>query len=196
VRPASLSAEEEHLTPEEAAAQLLDAVGGGGLPVDPRAIAEEHDGLDVQEHANPWELTEVNPRDVTGEVSGLLVPAMRRIIVNATEAARSPARVRFTIAHELGHWHLHRRSGRAQTRFCREDQVGGTRAELQSSKRIEAEANRFAAELLMPRELVRAEAERARLSVPALAKRFGVSAAAMQVRLEVLELLPAYMRTR
>ena len=33
--------------------------------------------------------------------SGMLLPAERRILVNADEA---PVRQRFTIAHELGHW--------------------------------------------------------------------------------------------
>ena len=33
--------------------------------------------------------------------SGMLLPAERRILVNADEP---PVRQRFTIAHELGHW--------------------------------------------------------------------------------------------
>ena len=55
-------------------------------------------------------------------------------------------------------------------------------------------ANRFAAALLMPAELVRERAAACRYSVPVLAREFGVSGAAMQVRLEVLNVLPSYMR--
>lgn len=182
------------MTPERAAAQLLGAVGLGDLPVDALRIAEEHEGLDVQEHADPWEISGVTAVKRSGDLSGLLVPAERRIWINAQEAARSNARARFTIAHELGHWRLHSKGAGAHTRFCRPDDVGATLPEITSSKRLESEANRFAAELLMPAELVRGEAETARLSVPALAKTFAVSAAAMQVRLEVLDLLPEYMR--
>jgi len=182
------------MTPEAAAAELLMAVGVSELPVDALRIAEEHEGLDVQEHADPWEISGIAAAKRSGDLSGLLLPADRRIWVNAREAARSKARARFTIAHELGHWRLHSTGAGAHTRFCRPDDVGATLPEITSSKRLESEANRFAAELLMPAELVRTEAQKARLSVPALANTFAVSAAAMQVRLEVLDLLPEYMR--
>lgn len=182
------------MSPETAASQLLAAVGLTDLPVDALRIAEEHEGLDVQEHADPWEISGVAAAKRSGDLSGLLLPAERRIWVNAREASRSYTRARFTIAHELGHWRLHSKGSGTRSRFCRPDDVGATLPEITSSKRLESEANRFAAELLMPAELVRREAEKVRLSVPALAKTFAVSAAAMQVRLEVLDLLPSYMR--
>ncbi len=59
---------------------------------------------------------------------------------------------------------------------------------------LEREANRFAAALLMPEQLVRELAGAVRLSVPLMARRFGVSVPAMQVRLQALNLLPDYMR--
>jgi hypothetical protein len=182
------------MTPERAAAQLLEAAGSRDLPIDVMRIAEEQEGLDVQEHADPWEVSGVAVAKRSGDLSGLLLPGKRRIWLNALEAARSNARARFTVAHELGHWRLHRKSAGANARFCRPEDVGATVSEISSSKRLEREANLFAAELLMPADLVGDEAEKARLSVPALAKTFEVSAAAMQVRLEVLDLLPAYMR--
>jgi Zn-dependent peptidase ImmA (M78 family) len=173
---------------------LLKTVGLEHLPVDALQIAEEHEGLDVQEHADPWEVSGIAPAKRAGELSGLLLPAEQRIWINAREAARSRARARFTIAHELGHWHLHLKGTGPSARFCRPDDIGMTLDEITSSKRLESEANRFAAELLMPADWVREEATRVRLSVPALANAFAVSAAAMQVRLEVLDLLPEYMR--
>ena len=42
-----------------------------------------------------------------GRLSGMLVPETRTIWVDRVEAARSPGRRRFTIAHECGHWVLH-----------------------------------------------------------------------------------------
>lgn len=93
----------------------------------------------------------------------------------------SPARQRFTVAHEIGHFLLHR------------DQIGGGiqddalyRSTL--SDRREAEANRLAADLLMPTALLEDAMARARLlgaeDVPSyLAKQFEVSEAAMKIRL-------------
>ncbi len=46
-------------------------------------------------------------------ISGLLFPRRREIWVDEREAARAPARRRFTIGHELGHWVLHSFLGRA-----------------------------------------------------------------------------------
>lgn len=186
----------ESLKPERAAAQLLQQVNCGEPPIDVLHIAEEHEGLDVQEHPDPRAVAGVDLKLAPKGLSGLLLPTDRRIWVNADEAARSKARARFTIAHELGHWHLHRTGKRDRARFCRPGDVGVATIGLQSSGRLEAEANRFAAELLMPKWMVRERAADSRLSVPGLAHVFGVSAAAMQVRLEFLDLLPEYMRTK
>ena len=184
------------MTPEEAAAGLLQSAGVDMTvpPVDALRLAEEHDGLDVQEHADLLTLPGAPALAAGSTLSGLLFPVERRIYVNAVEAQRSPGRRNFTIAHELGHWHLHRTAGTAHTRFCRTDEVGGDARAVHDTARIEREANRFAAALLMPEALVRAHAEELRLNVNLLAERFGVSGLAMQVRLESLGLLPDYMR--
>lgn len=186
------------MTPEEAAVALLDAAGLHDLvepPVDALHLAEEHDGLDVQEHADLLALPGAPALAEGRSLSGLLFPAERRIYVNAVEARRSPGRRNFTIAHELGHWHLHRGEGDdAHTRFCRADDVGGESRALRDAVRIEREANRFAAALLMPEALVRDQAKLLQLNVRLMAQRFGVSGLAMQVRLESLSLLPDYMR--
>ena len=135
------------------------------------------------------------PEVQSGSVlSGLLVPAFRRVWVNALEAQRSPGRRRFTIAHELGHWRLHSEGADPQTRFCRTDEVEALGEPTRSGRAIEREADRFAAALLMPEALVRVEAPEHRLNVKVLADRFGVSVRAMQVRLESLELMPDYMK--
>ena len=183
---------------EQAAAALLVAAGLADLdepPVDVQAIAEETDGLDVQEASDLRVLPGLPDELRRTDLSGLLLPQEHRIWVNGVEAARSPGRRRFTIAHELGHWHLHRESDvHARGLFCRSEDVGGADQEMRAARAIEAQANRFAAALLMPEALVRAEAERWKLNVHVLAKRFGVSLPAMHLRLVTLGVLPEYMR--
>jgi len=185
------------VTPEEAANVLLRNAGLGALerpPVDPEEIAVEHLDLDVQDHADLRTLPGAPslPRGTT--LSGLLFPAKRRIWVDARETRRSPGRRSFTIAHEIGHWEMHRDIGDGiHARFCRSDHVGATASELKQSVRLEREANRFAAALLMPEDLLRRQVSESGLNVLALASRFGVSGQAMQIRLETLRLLPDYL---
>ena len=163
------------------------------VPID--HLAEEVEGLDVQEAIDLTTVPGAPDVPPTTELSGLLLPAEKRIWVNGAEAERSDGRRRFTIAHELGHWRLHARKGRARTAIhCRPAEIDDARPGLEIDRKIEAEANRFAAALLMPPGILRREAPQARLSIPLLAKRFGVSTAAMKLQLNALELLPPYMR--
>lgn len=90
----------------------------------------------------------------------------------------SEVRDNFTIAHELGHLMLH--SGWPnQTAAC----FGRS-----GSNRMEWEANWFAAEVLMPEDLVREFVQRNGRSPDLMAYRFGVSVAAASVRLESMGL--------
>ena len=132
------------------------------MPVE--AIAEDLLGLRVAE-----------PDDL--EVSGMLLPARREIWLNGREAEESPGRRRFTLAHELGHWVCQVQEGKTAPVYCRPVDV--TEA---ADRALEREANVFAAELLMPEELVREEWPRSATTAE-LAGWFGVSAEAMQWRL-------------
>jgi IrrE N-terminal-like domain len=134
--------------------------GGVEFPVPVEAIAEDLCGLSVEEVA---EL----------EVSGLLLPAERRIYVNGAEPQQ---RRRFTLAHELGHWICQCLEGSAAPIYCRAAEIGLD----PSVKALEREANVFAAELLMPENEVRAVWEG---DPDACAERFGVSGEAMRWRL-------------
>ncbi len=93
------------------------------------------------------------------------------------DADEPPYRQRFTAAHELGHFVLHK------------DQVGERNEDnylLRSenmSNRQEVEANKFAAELLMPMDLIEAEMEAGNTTVSGLASTFEVSLTAMSIRL-------------
>jgi Zn-dependent peptidase ImmA (M78 family) len=108
-------------------------------------------------------------------VSGLLYPSERAVFLNAND---TPARRRFTLAHEVGHWVCQVQEGRGAPMMCRaEDVAPGT------DRTLEREANIFAAGLLMPEGAVRAAA----LDLDPAA-RFGVSAEAMRWRLYSFDL--------
>lgn len=111
--------------------------------------------------------------------------------VIAVNALHHPNRQRFTIAHELAHHVLHAPYLRAGVHV---DKVILERASL-AARGIddrEIEANTFASELLMPRDLfeplVHQEIDlNDEAQLTALAKRFRVSMAALQFRLAALD---------
>jgi Zn-dependent peptidase ImmA (M78 family) len=114
------------------------------------------------------------------DVSGMLLPDRREIWVNETDV---PGRRRFTVAHEIGHWICQALAGRPAAVYCRAEDVSES-----ADRAIEREANVFAAELLMPEELVREEFPRCATRAE-LCLRFGVSAEAMGWRLYNLRLV-------
>lgn len=100
----------------------------------------------------------------------------------------SPRRQRFTIAHELGHWCMH------EGELIVDRAVMINNRNKVSSQAIdpqEIEANRFAASLLMPRELVLDAASRQYFAgianrddfIASLSREFDVSIEAMGYRL-------------
>ncbi|HEX8105596.1 MAG TPA: ImmA/IrrE family metallo-endopeptidase, partial [Solirubrobacteraceae bacterium] len=107
-------------------------------------------------------------------------PDRAEIWVNATEAARWPTRRRFTVGHELGHLRLHQHH--EATVWCRTGCVEEAAARGAALPVEEAEANQFAAALLMPARLVR-EHYRRDGDFSALCRRFGASGSAMGKRL-------------
>jgi Zn-dependent peptidase ImmA (M78 family) len=87
-------------------------------------------------------------------------------------------RKRFTIAHELSHFLLHRNyisNGVLDDVLYRSEHLSGAQ---------ETEANKFAADILMPYTLLQAAASRA-INVDDLARTFGVSPQAMSIRLGI-----------
>jgi len=86
-------------------------------------------------------------------------------------------RQRFTIAHEIAHFVLHRSE-------IKHELTDDTFYRSGLSERREWEANRLAAEILMPWDLLRQEMQGGQKRSPAeLAEIFGVSEAAMHIRL-------------
>ena len=115
-------------------------------------------------------------------LSGVLLPARWEIWVRRDEPA---PRRRFTVAHEIGHHLLHSDGAAVLCRPADVETAQGT------ERAREREANRFAAELLMPEAMVREAADRDGPDPIALAPRFGVSDVAMAYRLVTLRYMEA-----
>ncbi|PJK30853.1 ImmA/IrrE family metallo-endopeptidase [Minwuia thermotolerans] len=132
------------LNPERIAAAIHDQLGeaGGAVP--------------VQDIARRLDITEIREMSFNG-VEGVLITTPERpdgmIAVNARSSAK---RRRFTLAHELGHFLMthHRMVGRDGFRCSRSDMLArvepGDAATAGLHLGQEAEANRFAIELLAP----------------------------------------------
>jgi hypothetical protein len=166
---------------------------GESLPVPVAKIADSHYGMLIRESDDLAGLAGV-PSGT--HISGLLFPAVREIWIDAVEAERAPARRRFTIGHELGHWVLHCNLGRSGAVMvqCRTESVtdegaveagaaGLHLAEATHYPPTEIDANQFAAAMLMPRALVEKEHAWVEGDVRRLAEAFGVSTVAMERRL-------------
>lgn len=112
----------------------------------------------------------------------------RVVVVNALH---HPNRQRFTLAHELAHHVLHEPDLRAGVHV---DKVILRRDDMsaQGTNDFEIEANAFASELLMPREIFESEVDLSddlndEKRLISLASRFRVSLAALQLRLAVTD---------
>lgn len=98
----------------------------------------------------------------------------------------SKGRANFTLAHEFGHLLLHR-ALRAEF-WCASGQVLGLTKEI-----VETEANRFASQLMLPNNFVRAEADKSDLALDAikeLASQTGASLSATALALVAMSSKP------
>ena len=166
----------EAMTPEAVAERVLRDAHVTSYPVNPLEIAA---ALSI-----PVFWTSFDDAGTLGSAS--IENGGRRIDVRADDP---PNRRRFTVAHEIGHMLLHLSGAR---RGLFDDDMDSTNPQKEwrtvgftTSK--EAEANRFAAALLMPDNWVR-EAFDADPSISNLSAKFNVSTDAMEVRLRVLKL--------
>lgn len=142
------------------------------LPIDPTAIALA-EGIDVRSSTFRGTYRET----VLGYIekhNGNV-----RIVINQDNPL---TRKRFTCAHELAHYFLHHTGD--------ELEFLDMRSTVKNKK--EREADTFAAELLMPADILRNEhASLLFPTVEELAKRFGVSQQSMRIRLANLNLFAA-----
>lgn len=143
---------------------------------------QEHYPVEVMPIASALGLTVFKSVDWPKDVSGMIVKDTGHggesgysIYVNGTHP---DTRRRFTIAHEIGHFILHK------------DDIGDGivddglyRSKLAGKK--ETQANQFAAELLMPWHLINKAMGDGNKTVQALANVLNVSISAMSIRLGV-----------
>jgi Zn-dependent peptidase ImmA (M78 family) len=129
----------------------------------------------------------IKKQDFDDALAGFVYHKVKLIGVNAKD---SPRRQRFTIAHELGHMYLHSREDSLiydrDFSIHRRDDRASTGIDSQ-----EIEANQFAAELLMPENLLLKDIEHVGgridpeddTTIEKLADKYEVSRSAMSVRL-------------
>lgn len=103
-------------------------------------------------------------------VSGTIIKEEDLLAIGVNEN-HAISRQRFTIAHELGHYVLGHD----------EHKILDDTFDKNSDK--EKEANIFAAELLMPYEMLKQDLNAQAWDIPRLSKRYGVSEQAMSIRL-------------
>lgn len=160
------------------AESLLRDLGTSSPPIDIDRVADK---LGVTIRFEPFE----------SEISGVLYRDSERTIIGVS-SLHHKNRQRFTIAHELGHFLLHEMDVHVDKGFrvIMRDSKSST-----ATDRKEIEANRFAAELLMPESFLKQDARHFLRDVEdegglsALAKRYRVSTQAMAIRLASLHLI-------
>jgi Zn-dependent peptidase ImmA (M78 family) len=111
-------------------------------------------------------------------ISGMLKPDDEGRYVIKINRFEPKERQRFTIAHEISHYLLHRQ-------LIARGVVDSALYRSKLSSRLEAEANRLAAEILMPKALVERERDLIPNGVDVdryLAQKFQVSLPAMDIR--------------
>ena len=122
-----------------------------------------------------------------GELAGMLIRGDDRGVIIGVNSLHHSNRQRFTIAHECGHLRLHK--GRQSYvdrsfRVNRRDEMSSQATDVE-----EIEANRFAAELLMPYDLIKEDLMKYRPDIEdedelrELADRYGVSLQALTLRI-------------
>ena len=166
--------------PELAAEKLLRDVGCQKVPVSLTHIAER---LGI----------EIVKKNFGDELSGVLIKKEGESVAIVVNSIHAEGRQRFTIAHELGHYALRHPGEMFVDATLRQKAIIVKRdgRSSEGTDRHEVEANRFAAELLMPSQMVEEEiSKRLSKSKPAsesliseLATRFQVSTQAMEIRL-------------
>lgn len=157
--------------------KMLEEIGAHQPPIDVNRIAKKL-GIEIRREA------------FEDEVSGLLYRDGKRSII-AVNSLHHRNRQRFTTAHEIGHFILHKTQVHIDKGFS---VVLRDPASSQAVDPEEIEANQFAAELLMPEDMVRRDAPKYlqdfgdEEGLDRLATRYGVSTQAMAFRLANLSL--------
>jgi Zn-dependent peptidase ImmA (M78 family) len=164
---------------EKQAQKILSDLNINSLPIPIHTIIESR-GISMKAY------------DLGEDVSGVLVIESGKGVIGYNPS-ESMVRQRFTIAHELGHFELHKNEDELfvdkNFKVLFRDQ-NSSKGEIKK----EQEANAFAAAILMPEHLIRQEIEKNSFdltdedSMKKLAKTFHVSLPAMTFRISNLGL--------
>jgi hypothetical protein len=166
----------------DALTRFSETYAGEALPVDVEELAGSLCCLRIR---LAGDLSAVPGAPAGAPLSGLLLPHRREVWVGEHEPWK---RRRFSVAHEVGHYLMHA-SETQEAVYCR---AADLRPDPASPDHLrERQANRFAAELLMPESLVAREVGLYGADPFALAERFAVSEVAMGFRLVNLDYLQA-----
>ena len=164
------------------------------LPVPIELIIEQTYRLEI--------LWEEVPEPPCTLILGKLVPRYRRIVLNSRHETLFEKWVgpeRFTLAHELAHWIYDADNpdqlaldldGQSAEQYCYHRESPG----LSEDRRIrEVNANKLAAHMLLPEDLVRrANIDEVLRDLPGTARRWQVSSTALRIRLQDLSLIAKY----
>ena len=148
------------------AKKILNSYGKISLPINVNEIAKIND-ISIEEV-------------VVEGFEGILLAQNKNAIIGINKKIREPGRKRFTIAHELGHYHLPNHLTEQKSIFqCTQQDV------TNHKDGIENEANEFAVELLMPEELFKEKIRHKTLSyttIADLAEQFQTSLTSTAIR--------------
>jgi Zn-dependent peptidase ImmA (M78 family) len=128
----------------------------------------------------------------TGNCDGKIVFGANKAIIKVNSKIQFPERKRFVIAHEIGHFLMHKNLTLPEDTFGTFNIIAGTEKYLRNGQQ-ELEANEFASELLMPSKLFMQETERKKFTptlIKQLSQRFKTSLTATIFRYLQLDLYP------
>lgn len=151
-----------------------------GFPVQISGLLKAHS--DIQLHSFAWAERHGVARSMFQSESAELQECYGRYTIYYDET-KPETHSRFSIAHEWGHYDLHHDFDKA-------------RHDESYYKKTEAETNMFAAQLLMPEQVIRELQKREyRITAPFIQKTFCVSNQAAEVRMHTLKSFPSFLRS-
>lgn len=152
-----------------------------------RSMGIDTEPLDIYEVATKLFSMHIREEDLGKSISGFLerIGEQWCIYINKYE---SSLRKRFTIAHELGHFILHRNQIIAQGASA-PDQIFFRSDDVNS---VEQEANNFASELLMPEKDFKCAIQTGDNTLEKLSKKFELSTMAVKYRAYKLGIISEY----
>jgi len=111
-------------------------------------------------------------------------------IININSKIKNKNKKRFVLAHELGHWIMHKDQ---MTFACTELDFN---LQVNNPKKVEFEANTFAGELLMPSNLLKKDCEQKEFNfelLNSLSLKYNISLTAISIKMISLNISPIFL---